>query len=682
MRKLLLLLLFAAPSCFAQAGSCATTTCTAAGLTSAQIVAAMPSSGNTNPTVVVNLPSGTGTLTAAITVTIPAAVTNLTVQGATTVSCTGTAGTSGYSCSATDNTILADGISANTFFFQFNTNGASTLVRFTGITLEGSATGTSKFDGEVDFYGNSEGVRVDHNHFTNTGYTGAPSSAIQNGIIRTFGQGTLSGVADHNVVDQNPNGTSNNNWNFIQVGNAYNDTIGNADGTFQSVTPWGTNKGFYGEANQINGSYGNDCFNGGFSVLRYNTFNGANLPMQNHATKTDAGSPRGCRAMEFYHNYASNTLQTNSMVGGKGTTYLIWGNTQPTNTSKYLLDVSTDRNTTAQVETNTPNGWGYCGTAVASNGVGSGWDGASPSGFPPASSSGYPCLDGMGRGQTQQALNGANLPSRLNNVTHSISWPLQYLEPLYSFDNSVTGATAQLLISDGSTTQNTDIFMENLGCAPNGCSSLTTGTGTGTIAQRPTTCSAGPGGTYYPSPTGSYGVAYWETDAHGGNGALDVCTSANTWTEIYTPYTYPHPLTGGGTVSLSPSPENFGTISTGSSSSPVTFTVSNTNTTTATSVTPSVSGGNSADFAITNTGAGSCSAASGSLANGASCTFTIVFTPGAATLRSTTLSVSYSAGDGASPQTSALSGTGHASNPITGTQINGGVKINSGVTIR
>jgi hypothetical protein len=117
-------------------------------------------------------------------------------------------------------------------------------------------------------------------------------------------------------------------------------------------------------------------------------------------------------------------------------------------------------------------------------------------------------------------------------------------------------------------------------------------------------------------------------------------------------------------VILSPPTENFGTVNLGSSSSPITFTLTNNTGTTATSISPTVTGGNSGDFAITNSGTGSCAAASGSIAGGASCTFTVNFTPGAAGSRSTTLSVSYSGGDGASPQTSALSGTGNATGSV------------------
>jgi hypothetical protein len=67
------------------------------------------------------------------------------------------------------------------------------------------------------------------------------------------------------------------------------------------------------------------------------------------------------------------------------------------------------------------------------------------------------------------------------------------------------------------------------------------GTGTGTLADRPSTCTSG--------------VAYWATDqgnwnqsGSGGQGELFICTGTNTWTLSYTPYSYPHPLDTNGSV--------------------------------------------------------------------------------------------------------------------------------------
>lgn len=100
------------------------------------------------------------------------------------------------------------------------------------------------------------------------------------------------------------------------------------------------------------------------------------------------------------------------------------------------------------------------------------------------------------------------------------------------------------------------------------------GTGCGTLANRPATCTPlTPGGTYgaRESATGQYrGPAYWVpnpaidptastcSDASslsgpdnvlaasvGGNtGTLYKCTATNTWTAYYTPLAYPHPLQG------------------------------------------------------------------------------------------------------------------------------------------
>jgi hypothetical protein len=141
----------------------------------------------------------------------------------------------------------------------------------------------------------------------------------------------------------------------------------------------------------------------------------------------------------------------------------------------------------------------------------------------------------------------------------------------------------------------------------------------------------------------------WSTGSAPTSCALGAGGSNDTWFGVTVP------LVGHG-VLISPSSQSYGLFNVGASSSPVTFTLTNNTSTTATSISPSDT--DSTEFPITNSGAGSCAAAGGSLAASASCTFTVTFSPTSAGIKTPTLSVSYSGGDGASPQTAPLSGTG------------------------
>jgi hypothetical protein len=73
----------------------------------------------------------------------------------------------------------------------------------------------------------------------------------------------------------------------------------------------------------------------------------------------------------------------------------------------------------------------------------------------------------------------------------------------------------------------------------------TSGTGFGSLANRPTSCTSG-------SETGG-GVGYWATDKN----TFYRCSAPNTWTAHYQPYTYPHPLQAGSTAGALPAPQNL-----------------------------------------------------------------------------------------------------------------------------
>jgi hypothetical protein len=523
------------------AQSCSTAVCNATGVSESAFLAALPSPSNTNATVVVNIPSGTSAWSTGFSYSVPAAVSNLTIQGATTVNCLGTAGSSGYSCSAADNSVIQDVYQSNSPLMIFNTGGSSTKFRITGLTIKGGSIGGSsgsysKYDGWIQIHSGQTQFRLDHMDFNNT--TMSPYQQVT--TFRTYAP--ISGVADHNIFNFNPQYDLG-----VSTSGAINDTIGNGDGTFSHPTLWGSSQLFYVEQNYLTGGgIINDCSDAAGIVIRYNNIVNSLVAIQTHGTKSPAGADRGCRMSEIYHNYITNSGTTQDAgLGTKGTTSLIWGNTMPTGYYRFYHGGG-DRESGDETETNTPNGWGYCGTAVNSNGAGSKWDGNNDG------STGYPCLDGLGRGQDAQALNGANFPNRHNSSTGTVAWSHQFLEPQYFWNNSIGSATYMEL---GDNSVNNRDYYYDCGSGNSSCGGGFTGesgTGFGPLANRPSSCTAGPGGTYYTSPTGSYGVAYFATDANGGKGELYVCTSSNTWTGIYQPYTYPHPLVSGGSSAPPP----------------------------------------------------------------------------------------------------------------------------------
>ena len=137
------------------------------------------------------------------------------------------------------------------------------------------------------------------------------------------------------------------------------------------------------------------------------------------------------------------------------------------------------------------------------------------------------------------------------------------LKPMYAWLNTYTvgGANAPIAIESGTWTgsaaqcANTDAGRINCHIQLNrdiyqytASFNGTAGTGSGTLAARPATCTP----TTESADAGHGGVGYWATDVGawnrdtpGPDGALYRCSATNTWTLHYTPYTYPHPLQDG-----------------------------------------------------------------------------------------------------------------------------------------
>jgi len=128
---------------------------------------------------------------------------------------------------------------------------------------------------------------------------------------------------------------------------------------------------------------------------------------------------------------------------------------------------------------------------------------------------------------------------------------LQNLDPNYEFADVPAAAHGGIAPLAASQIPNRDFYAEISGAAqtsPTSPFNGAAGTGFGTLANRPTTCTNGVA--YWATDQGS-----WNTSGSGGQGQLFVCSAPNTWSLHYTPYTYPHPLVAGGTTGTDGPPD-------------------------------------------------------------------------------------------------------------------------------
>ena len=563
--KRLLIMVFAGALFSAAAHA---TTWTAASCSETDVARAIASavSGDTVviPTCTSTTPGGANTWTSTLTISVP-----ITLEGQDSPG--GTGGGTGH-------TVLIDNVTKTPCVdapLISLTASATTGWRLTAFTIQGDAPDPGACSEHLELSGGSHSFRVDHIAFTNMTTTG----------VITWGD--LRGVADHNTFS----GASLRGY-LIQH-DSWGGVGANGDNSWAQPDDWGSADAFYVENNdftsltEASDASSVGCQGGGRCVIRFNTnisvvgahgtdttqrqrgmrheevynntFNdnrvvvpqagqyrsGAVLEFNNTFATTQPGSYGGLQLFEIYREVdgwppwgpsggqsacdGNSPFDDNSSsdpyVSGTATSGTSGDTLQDTSKSwtanqwvGYSLYDAT-RNLGATIQSNTSN---TLTTYAATQNGPHNW----ALGDTYQINYVYPCLDQPGRGAGNYISGSPPTPA---------AWPAEVLDPAYGWNNSFNGTTQAVFGTYYTHVQANRDFYDYVPSF-NG----TQGTGVGTLASRPATCTVG--------------VAYWATDqgnwnqsGSGGQGELFVCTATNTWTLYYEPYQYPHPLDTTGT---------------------------------------------------------------------------------------------------------------------------------------
>lgn len=473
------------------------------------------------------IPAGSNLWTAGISWTTPA---NITLMGA------GTSATGGG-----DQTVIVDNIASGTALMAF-TVPSNGVFRLSGITVR-SGTGSTKDGGTVRFSGLTtkvaNNIRIDHCKFVATSTANYKIVILYSGVF---------GVMDNSILEL----TGTDAIYAYNGRTTTNETDGNYE--WSQPTDFGGTNYFVVEDCVVNGTVGSGAYSSrvwdGFSaakvIVRFCNVSQAVLS-ETHDTGHSADD-RGSRSQEIYCNKVTSSLAFDPnfvAVRCGGGTALWWGNTWDNVYKNIYMTIVVRKNNDVYSIAATPDGWGYAGTQF--NGTGSTWDGGTALGT--STVLGYPCLDQPGRGQGD-LITGAH-PNKVNNTTNTRYWPNQALEPIYAWNNSGDivggwGGSVDANYDEGDRlVRNRDYYLPASGVQTTASSPFNgqTNVGWGTLANRPTTCTAGVA--YFATDQGSWNTSttnYYGVQMNGADGVLYKATATDTWTLYYTPLTYPHPL--------------------------------------------------------------------------------------------------------------------------------------------
>ena len=623
MKKLMLatmLLLFCGTAHAACTGSSGTWACPS-GASASDIQTAINSSSGAT---VITLAAGTYTWSSHIDmmanhsgVTIICATAPLTQGAATSSPCTVTV--SSYFGISQINGASSGGSNTNLYrisgfqFKQPNYNGTLFWLEYSCSIYPSPCTGTMTK------------VRFDHNTVDQSGESVGLFFGDQNSYIQVYG------VADSNIFK-----STTANWSASAGNGSILQWIGGTNPT-DPGSQLGTANNFFVETNLIDwGTGGNGMTDQGFGIIdswggaaivaRYNT--SLDGLWTAHAV-THGGGPYN---EEFYHN----TIKVDANGDGSQDCYrcihlqgantaIFWDNifVNYSGHSSDAIDLLSYRDY-AFGAGGTPGGAGASidGSFPACDGT-QGEDGnRSPSG----TWYGYPCWHQAGRSPNGQFVptyawnntwqdataflsnGGFNMSNGFAGTVPPSCTPQPAGTCDYSYIHEVANRDYYEPVSASANSSTTSPF--------NG----STGMGFGTTANRPTNCTTSTETVY---GNGAAGTAYFETD-NGAQGALYTCVATNTWGLFYTPYTYPHPLVGGGgtgpETSYSPGLLDYGNVTVGTPSA-LTVTLTNPGDMTLTGTIALTVG---IKYVITG---GTCSTGSLSVAASGSCTVIVTFTP-------------------------------------------------------
>ncbi len=400
-------------------------------------------------------------------------------------------------------------------------------------TLEGAASSSTTVTvsgGNIGLSGcNGKSFRITGINFVESSVGGA-------GVIYVHGGTGISYRIDHNTFDSSsawhrymwinePCTAPGCLWDhntIIDAGGLISGEAVPTDGTYPGCsgssdncaghTMWsqtmffdnGTEAYFEDNTFTFNNYYGNDmmdCDRGGRYVFRHNTVTGNNI--FGHGFDS---LPYSCLEISAYQNTIDALGKSQAGVLFRGGTGLIYSNILKNSYGGNLLTTNyrSSAGCVALSECPVTGAQPYCGGSNSKDGnVTNGW----------------PCFGQVGRGS-------------------SPATPGLGSSPLYQWDNcktalGCTGTSDQNVVTVYSVGGGgPDYTLADIQANRDYYDSVspfngTAGVGIGSLASRPSTCTSG--------------VAYWGTDTN----TLYQCSSGNTWSTYYTPYTYPHPLQQG-----------------------------------------------------------------------------------------------------------------------------------------